>query len=131
MMQNPYGNPYVMPVGPVHPAPSPYMNSYEPVPYPMERNQMPYTPQGYMPQPMATHSQAVEQTNVPRKRQQLLMEEAIPIAREQVEGQVVEAELKRKHGRQIFEVEIINPQNVKYEVEIDANTGEVNDVSLD
>lgn len=131
MMQHPYGNPYAMPVGPVHPSPSPYMNVHEPVPYPMENRLMPYTPYGYMPQPIASHPGELEQTDVPRERQQLLMEEAIPIAREQVEGQVVEAELKRKHGRQIFEVEIINPQNVKYEVKIDANTGEVLDVSLD
>src|SRR5690625_2278729 len=64
-------------------------------------------------------------------RQQLLMEDAIVIARQQVPGLVVEAELKDKHGRQLFEVEIITSEGVKYEVEIDAMSGEVVKISLD
>src|SRR5690625_4154794 len=64
-------------------------------------------------------------------RQQLLMEDAIVIARQQVPGLVVEAELKQKQGRQLFEVEIITSEGVKYEVEIDAMSGEVVKISLD
>lgn len=59
------------------------------------------------------------------------MEEAIGIARQQVPGQVVEAELKRKGNRLIYEVEIVTDANVKYEVKIDYNTGQVIEVELD
>lgn len=71
---------------------------------------------------------------VPNEQQmirQLTIEDAIGIAREQVDGQVVQAELERKGGRLIFEVDIITQQGRKYEIEIDASTGEVIDVDLD
>lgn len=62
---------------------------------------------------------------------QISIEDAIGIAREQVPGQVVQAELEKKGGRLIYEVDIVTAQGVKYEVEIDANTGEVIDIELD
>lgn len=62
---------------------------------------------------------------------QILMEDAIVTARERVPGQVVEAELKRKRGKPVFEVEIINEQGVKYEVLVDAASGSILSVELD
>lgn len=59
------------------------------------------------------------------------MIEAINIALEQVPGEPVEAELKQGQGMLIYEVEIVNQQGVKYEVEIDVNTGNVLSVELD
>jgi uncharacterized membrane protein YkoI len=59
------------------------------------------------------------------------MIEAINIALEQVPGEPVEAELKQQQGMLIYEVEIVNQQGVKYEVEIDVNTGNVLSVELD
>lgn len=81
-------------------------------------------------QPMPVYSMPARQQKV-HQRQQLLMEDAIQIARQHVPGLVVEAELKREHGQQIFEIEIVTSDGVRYEVEIDANSGEVIEISLD
>lgn len=62
---------------------------------------------------------------------QIMIEDAIDIARKQVPGQVVQAELENKSGRLIYEVDVITSESVKYEVKIDANTGEVIEVELD
>lgn len=62
---------------------------------------------------------------------QLTIEDAIGIARGQVEGQVVQAELERRGSRLIYEVDIISNQGAKYEVKVDATTGEVIEVELD
>lgn len=64
-------------------------------------------------------------------QRQLTIEDAIGIARGQVEGKVVQAELEHEGGRQIFEVDIINNQGVKYEVRVDAQTGRVLGVDQD
>lgn len=62
---------------------------------------------------------------------QISIEDAIGIARDRVPGQVVQAELEREGGRMIFEVDIISTQGPKYEVKVDANTGEIIQVELD
>jgi len=46
-------------------------------------------------------------------------------AQAQHPGQVVEAELERKHGRYIYEVEIVDDKGVKTELKYDAETGEL------
>ncbi|MFK2824614.1 PepSY domain-containing protein [Bacillus sp. B190/17] len=61
----------------------------------------------------------------------ITIEEAIKIAVERVPGQVVKVELEHEHGRWIYEVKIITPQGVKYEVEVDVNTGRITRVELD
>lgn len=68
------------------------------------------------------------QAQMPR---QIAMEDAMGIAREQVQGQVVKVELERKGGVLIYEVDIVNSQGVKYEVKIDATTGAVLEIELD
>lgn len=62
---------------------------------------------------------------------QITIEEAIRIARQQVPGEVVKVELERKGPRLIYEVDIVTSQGVKYEVEMDARTGEVLEVEID
>lgn len=62
---------------------------------------------------------------------QLLIEDAIQIARAQVPGEVVSAELEREKGRLIFEIDIVSTQGPVYEVKVDALTGEVLSVELD
>jgi len=105
--------------------------------YLMNRNHSVYGPNQYQPlnQPVNEMQSMIPAyplpNHEPMQRQQLLMEEAIQIARQHVPGLVVEAELEHKHGRQIFEIDIITAEGVKYEVEIDANSGEVIEISLD
>ena len=59
------------------------------------------------------------------------MDQAMQIALQQVPGQVVKAELEVEHGIVIYEIEIRTHEGHKYEVEIDANTGNVLKVKLD
>lgn len=109
---------------------------YQPIVYPYYF--MPQQPGGRGPNQYQTLNQPhsmipaypmLEQEPMPR--QQLLIEEAIQIARQHVPGTVVQAELERKHGRLVFEVDIVTNEGVKYEVEVDANSGEVIEISLD
>ncbi|TXL64542.1 peptidase [Cerasibacillus terrae] len=64
-------------------------------------------------------------------QRQLVIEDAIGIARQQLDGEVVKAELERDYGRLYYEVDVIARNGRKYEVRIDANSGEVLDVELD
>lgn len=72
--------------------------------------------------------------NIPHQQQmhrQITIEDAISIARDQIPGEVVKAELDREHGRLVYEVEIISTQGPKYEVEVDASTGNIVHIELD
>lgn len=57
--------------------------------------------------------------------------DAMNIALQQVQGQVVKAELDMEKGLKVYEVDIITPQGVKYEVLVDVNTGGIVGVKLD
>lgn len=59
------------------------------------------------------------------------IEDAMSIATEQIPGEVVKVELDRDDGILIYEIEIINTQGIKYEVEIDAQTGRILKMQLD
>jgi uncharacterized membrane protein YkoI len=60
------------------------------------------------------------------KSGQILSQEAIiKRATDQHPGRVSEAELERKGGRYVYEVDIVNDKGVKTELELDAKTGEV------
>ena len=54
-------------------------------------------------------------------------EQAIKTAMEQVPGTVVEAELEKKHGKTVWEVEILGADGKVTEVHIDAAEGTVID----
>ncbi|HXF93587.1 MAG TPA: PepSY domain-containing protein [Nitrospiraceae bacterium] len=55
------------------------------------------------------------------------IDQAIKTASEKVQGTVVEAELEKKHGKTVWEVEIVGADNKVTEVHIDAATGDVID----
>ncbi|WOV84931.1 PepSY domain-containing protein [Sporosarcina jeotgali] len=59
------------------------------------------------------------------------MEEAMVIALRQVPGNVVKAELEYDHGAVIYEIEVRANNGQKYEVKVDAITGNVLRVKLD
>ena len=54
-------------------------------------------------------------------------EQAIKTATEKVPGTVVEAELEKKHGKTVWEVEVFGGDGTVTEVHIDAATGTVID----
>jgi len=56
------------------------------------------------------------------------IEEAIKTATDKVPGKVVEAELEKKHGKAVWEVEIATPDNKIMEVHLDSASGAVIDV---
>lgn len=57
--------------------------------------------------------------------------EAMNMAQEQVPGEVVKAELDSENGVWIYEVNIITPQGIEYEVNVDINTGRIISVMPD
>jgi uncharacterized membrane protein YkoI len=61
------------------------------------------------------------------KDAQVTADQAIKSAMEKVPGTVVEAELERKHGKTVWEVEILGADGKVTEVHIDAGTGTVID----
>lgn len=74
------------------------------------------------------HPQHHDMSNWHRR---ITIHEAMEIANQQVPGEIVKVELEREHGMLIYEVEIVTQQGVKYEVEINVDTGEVLNVKLD
>jgi uncharacterized membrane protein YkoI len=56
------------------------------------------------------------------------IDEAIKTASEKVPGKVVEAELEKKHGTLVWEVEVVTAENKVMEVHIDAESGAVIEV---
>ena len=55
------------------------------------------------------------------------IDQAIKTASEKVQGTVVEAELEKKHGKTVWEVEVLGADGNVTEVHIDAATGAVID----
>ena len=55
------------------------------------------------------------------------IDQAIKTASEKVPGTVVEAELEKKHGKTVWEVEVLGADGKVTEVHIDASTGGVID----
>ena len=55
------------------------------------------------------------------------IDQAIKTASDKVSGKVIEAELEKKHGMLVWEVEVVTTENKVLEVYIDAETGAVID----
>jgi len=55
------------------------------------------------------------------------IDQAVKTASEKVPGTVVEAELERKHGKTVWEVEVLGADGNVTEIHIDAGTGAVID----
>ena len=62
------------------------------------------------------------------KDAKVTIDQAIKAASEKVPGTVVEAELEKKHGKTVWEVEVLGPDGHVTEVHIDAATGAVIDM---
>jgi len=58
------------------------------------------------------------------KDAKVTIDQAIKTALEKVSGMPVEAELEKKHGKTVWEVEIVGAGGMVTEVHIDANTGQ-------
>ena len=56
------------------------------------------------------------------------IDQAIKTASEKVPGTVVEAELEKKHGKTVWEIEVLGADGNVTEVHIDAGTGTVIDI---
>jgi uncharacterized membrane protein YkoI len=61
------------------------------------------------------------------KDAKVTIDQAIKTASEKVPGTVVEAELEKKHGKTVWEVEVLGADGSVTEVHIDAATGAVID----
>lgn len=64
------------------------------------------------------------------KDAKVTVEQAIKTAVEKVPGTVVEAELEKKHGKTVWEVEVFGADGSVTEVHIDAATGTVIDTEV-
>ena len=53
------------------------------------------------------------------------IEDAMSIALEQIPGEIVKVELDTEDGILVYEVDIMTAQGIKYEMEIDAQTGRI------
>jgi len=56
------------------------------------------------------------------------IEQAVRTASEKVHGTVIEAELERRLGKLVWEVEVVTPENRLLTVHVDADSGRVLDV---
>lgn len=59
------------------------------------------------------------------------IEDAISIAMEQIPGEIVKIELDTENGTLVYEVDIITAQGIKYEMDIDAQTGRIINIERD
>jgi uncharacterized membrane protein YkoI len=61
----------------------------------------------------------------------MTVDQAMSIALTEVPGKVTETEIEKEDGKLIWEVSVLDAQNRTFELEIDANSGEVLDIELD
>lgn len=61
------------------------------------------------------------------KTAKVTVEQAIKTATEKLAGKVIEAELEKKHGKAVWEVEIVGEDGKVTEVHVDADSGAVID----
>ena len=59
------------------------------------------------------------------KTAKVTVEQAIKTATEKMAGKVIEAELEKKHGKAVWEVEIVGEDGKVTEVHVDADSGTV------
>jgi len=64
------------------------------------------------------------------KDAQVTIDQAIKTATEKSPGTIVEAELEKKHGKTVWEVEVVGADGNVTEVHIDAASGEVIDTEM-
>ncbi|WP_368668760.1 PepSY domain-containing protein [Sporosarcina sp. 6E9] len=59
------------------------------------------------------------------------IEDAMSIAMSQIQGEIVKVELDTENGRLVYEVDVVTMQGIKYELEIDAQTGRITKIKRD
>lgn len=59
------------------------------------------------------------------------IDQAISIANNEVTGTVVSSELESENGSLVWEVEVVDTSNKRFEIEIDASTGDVLEVEIE
>lgn len=64
------------------------------------------------------------------KDAKITIDQAIKTASDKVQGTVVEAELEKKHGKTVWEVEVVGGDGKVTEVHIDAGSGDVIDTEM-
>lgn len=69
--------------------------------------------------------QAQRNPNQYSRYSRISIDDAMEIALEQIPGEVVKVELDTDNGMLVYEVDIISMQGIKYEIEIDAQTGRI------
>ncbi|MBT3071965.1 PepSY domain-containing protein [Rhodomicrobium sp. Az07] len=57
------------------------------------------------------------------------LSEILLISKDKVVGEVIEAEIDRKGGKWIYELEVLDPEGLKSKVKVDAKTGDVMEAS--
>ena len=62
------------------------------------------------------------------KTAKVTVEQAIKTASEKMPGKVIEAELEKKHGKAVWEVEVVGEDGKVTEVHVDADSGAVIDM---
>lgn len=80
---------------------------------------------------MPTHQQQWERHWQHPQYRSVSLEDAIAIALQRVPGVVVKAELDNDDGLLLYEIDIRTETGMKYEVKVNAITGEVIKVKLD
>jgi uncharacterized membrane protein YkoI len=53
------------------------------------------------------------------------LSDILVISKDKVVGEVIEAEIDRKGGKWLYELEVIDPEGLKSKVKVDAKTGDV------
>jgi uncharacterized membrane protein YkoI len=66
-----------------------------------------------------------------RQQPLISIQDSIQIALDHVSGQAVKAELETENGRLLYEVTVITPQGIEYQVDVDAYTGNVLNIEPD
>ena len=61
------------------------------------------------------------------KDAKVTIDQAIKTASDKVQGTVVEAELEKKHGKAVWEIEVVGADGKATEVHIDAGSGDIID----
>ena len=79
----------------------------------------------------AAASSAFSQTRAPAAPHAITLDRAQTIALTRVPGTVRHSELEREHGRWIYSFEIRTPARIAMEVNVDADSGAIVEVSRD
>lgn len=61
----------------------------------------------------------------------LPLEKILAFARAKKDGEVLETEFEKKHGRYIYEVEILDAKGQVWELKLDAKTGKLIKIEMD